>query len=61
MTDDNIPTAMMDEDVRLRKDAIENIDITQYTKFIKNVKNDIDKIEFKPLRLHIYVQKCIKI
>lgn len=58
MTDDNIPKAIMDEDIRLRKDAIENIDITQYAYFIKNLKNDIDKIEFKPLKLHIHAQKA---
>ncbi|UXR76269.1 DUF6038 family protein [Staphylococcus sp. IVB6233] len=58
MTDDNIPKAITDEDVRLRKDAIKNIDITQYANFIKNVKNDIDKIEFKPLKLHIHAQKA---
>lgn len=28
MTDDNIPKAITDEDVKLRKDTIENIDIT---------------------------------
>src|SRR5699024_1989736 len=58
--DDNIPKAITDKDVRLRKDAIENIDITQYANFIKNVKNDIDKIEFKPLKLHIHAQKSYK-
>ena len=58
MTDDNIPKAITDEDVKLRKDTIENIDITQYAHFIKNLKDDIDKIEFKPLRLHIHAQKA---
>ncbi|WP_445267127.1 DUF6038 family protein, partial [Staphylococcus aureus] len=58
MTDDNIPKAITNEDVRLRKDAIGHIDITQYANFIKNVKNDIDKIEFKPLKLHIHAQKA---
>ncbi|MDW3930794.1 hypothetical protein QI323_11675 [Staphylococcus saprophyticus] len=35
MSDDKLPNAIMDEDVRLRKGAIENIDITQYANFIK--------------------------
>ncbi|PNZ38698.1 hypothetical protein CD107_06185 [Mammaliicoccus vitulinus] len=61
MSDDNLPNSITDEGVRLRKAAIENIDITQYANFIKSIKNDIEKIEFKPLRLHIYVQKTFKI
>lgn len=61
MSDDKLPNAIMDEDVRLRKGAIEKIDITQYANFIKSIKNDIDKIEFKPLRLHIHAQKAFKI
>ncbi|OEK84093.1 hypothetical protein AST14_08270 [Staphylococcus xylosus] len=61
MSDDNLPNTITDECVRLRKAAIENIDITQYANFIKSIKNDIEKIEFKPLRLHIYVQKAFKI
>ncbi len=48
----------MDEDVKLRKGAIENIDIIQYANFIKSIKNDLDKNEFKPLRLHIHSQKA---
>ena len=35
MTDDNIPKAITDEDVRLRKDAIGHIDITQYANLLK--------------------------
>lgn len=31
---------------------------SQYANFIKSIKNDIDKIEFKPLRLHIHAQKA---
>lgn len=58
MSDDKLPKAITDEDVRLRKSAIENIDIAQYANFIKSIKNDIDKIEFKPLRLHIHAQKA---
>lgn len=58
MSEDTLPKAITDKDVRLRKGAIENIDITQYANFIKSIKNDIDKIEFKPLRLHIHAQKA---
>ncbi|MDK9863573.1 DUF6038 family protein [Staphylococcus equorum] len=58
MSDDKLPKAITDEDVGLRKDSIENIDITQYAHFIKSIKKDIDKIEFKPLRLHIHAQKA---
>lgn len=58
MSDDKLPKAITDEDVRLRKDSIENIDITQYAHFIKSIKKDIDKIEFKPLRLYIHAQKA---
>ncbi|MGT2596830.1 DUF6038 family protein [Staphylococcus aureus] len=57
MTDDMLPKAITDEDVKLRKNAIEHIDIDQYAHFIKSIKNDIDKIEFKPLKLHIHARK----
>ncbi|MDF1887342.1 DUF6038 family protein, partial [Staphylococcus aureus] len=55
---DMLPKAITDEDVKLRKNAIEHIDIDQYAHFIKSIKNDIDKIEFKPLKLHIHAQKA---
>ena len=58
MSEDKLPKAITDENIKLRKDAIENIDIDQYTGFIKGIKNDIDKIEFKPLRLYINAQKA---
>ncbi|WP_242688944.1 DUF6038 family protein [Staphylococcus simiae] len=56
-SDEKLPKVIMDDNVKVRKEAIKNIDIEQYISFIKGIKDDIDKIKFKPLRLHLYAQK----